>query len=39
MPTVQVSDHVKHQLDELKQAEEHTSYDSAIRVLLENYEY
>jgi len=32
--TVQLSDHVKDRLDELKEAQEHTSNDSLIRELL-----
>lgn len=39
MPTtVQVSDYVKDQLDEIQDAEEHTSMDSTIRALLQDYE-
>jgi len=36
--TVPVSDHVKEQLDLIKEAEQHTSYDSAMRSLLNNYD-
>lgn len=38
MPTVMVSEHVKGELDRLKDEEGHTSYDSTIRTLLLNYE-
>ena len=38
MPTVKVSDHVKNQLEEIKNKEGHSSYDSAIRVMLMAYE-
>lgn len=36
--TIQVSDSVKARLDALKEREEHTSYDSLLRVMLEDYE-
>lgn len=36
--TIQVSDSVKSRLDALKEREEHTSYDSLLRVMLEEYE-
>jgi len=35
--TIQVSGHVKAELDELKEQEEHTSYDSVHRALLHDY--
>jgi hypothetical protein len=38
MPTVQVSEHVKDELENLKEGKDHTSYDSAIRELLMVYE-
>jgi len=38
METIGVSGYVKRQLDELKEAEEHRSYDSAIRTLLSDYD-
>lgn len=39
MPTtIQVSDTVKESLDEIKQREEHTSYDSVIRTLVREYD-
>jgi hypothetical protein len=34
MPTVQVSEYVKDELDGLKDKKGHTSYDSAIRELM-----
>jgi Arc/MetJ-type ribon-helix-helix transcriptional regulator len=37
--TVQVSDPVKDQLDELKDDGDHTSYDSVIRELLREYDH
>jgi len=36
--TVYVSDPTKEALDELKEREQHTSYDSAIRALLHAYD-
>lgn len=38
MPHITVSEHVKSELDGIKESEEHTSYDSVVRVLLGNYE-
>jgi len=39
MPTtIQVSDSVHERLVALKDAEEHTSYDSLLRVMLDEYE-
>lgn len=38
MPTVAVSETVKEELETIKDDEEHTSYDSVIRVLLSEYE-
>lgn len=38
MAQIQVSDYVKSELDRVKAAEEHTSYDSVIRVLVGNYD-
>ena len=39
MPTtIQVSDYVKEKLDEVKEVEEHTSMDSTVRALLQEYE-
>jgi predicted CopG family antitoxin len=35
MPTISVSKYVKGELDELKEIEEHRSYDSVIRSLIE----
>lgn len=35
MPTISVSEFVKDELDELKASEEHRSYDSVIRLLIE----
>lgn len=37
MPTVEVSEHVKTELDRIRDKEEHKSYDSVIRVLVGNY--
>lgn len=37
MPTIDVSDHVKDELDRLKELEEHRSYDSVVRMLLLQY--
>lgn len=39
MPNVKVSDWVKTQLDEIKEARDHMSYDSAIRDLLREANY
>lgn len=36
--TIQVSDYVKADLDELREREEHQSYDSVIRTLLTAYD-
>lgn len=36
--TIKVSDRVKADLDEIKDVEEHTSYDSVIRTLVAAYE-
>lgn len=38
MPTVDISEFVKAELDRIKDAEEHRSYDSVIRTLLREYE-
>jgi len=38
MATVPVSDHVKERLGQLKDAEEHTSYDSLVRSMLKDYD-
>lgn len=38
MPTVELSEHVKSELDRIKEDEQHTSYDSVVRTLLGNYE-
>jgi len=38
MATIDVSSHVKSRLDELKEAEQHRSYDSVVRGLLDSYE-
>lgn len=38
MPTIDVSEYVKAELDRIKDVEEHRSYDSAIRSLVGNYE-
>lgn len=37
MPQIEVSEYVKHELDGLKDIEEHKSYDSAVRTLLGAY--
>jgi len=37
VPTIEVSEYVKKKLDEIKEREQHKSYDSVIRVLLEVY--
>jgi hypothetical protein len=34
MPTVHVTEWTKKQLDELKEAEDHSSYDSVVKTLL-----
>jgi len=34
MPLINVSDYVKKKLDQIKDEEQHTSYDSVIRTLL-----
>lgn len=38
MPTIHISDHVKEELDDLKEREEHTSFDSLLRQLLAEYD-
>jgi len=38
MATVPVTDHVKERLDQLKEGEEHTSYDSLVRSMLREYD-
>lgn len=38
MATVPVSDYVKEELGELKDKEEHTSYDSLMRSMIRDYE-
>lgn len=38
MPDIPVSEYVKAELDQLLADEDHTSYDSLIRVLLGNYD-
>lgn len=38
MPVIDVSEYVKNELDDVKDAEEHKSYDSAIRALLAEYD-
>ena len=38
MPLIDVSQYVKDELDEIKSAEEHKSYDSAIRTVLADYD-
>lgn len=38
MPTVDVSEHVKSELDRIKDDEGHRSYDSVVRTLLGSYE-
>lgn len=37
MPQIEVSEYVKSELDDLKEREEHKSYDSAVRTLLGAY--
>lgn len=37
MPTVEVSEYVKQELDEIREDEQHKSYDSVVRALLGNY--
>lgn len=37
MANIQVSEYVKDELDEIKQREEHKSYDSVLRVLVGSY--
>lgn len=39
MPTLQVSDYVKAELDDIKTTEEHKSYDSVLRSLIGSYEH
>lgn len=36
--TIQVTDFTKAELDRIKDAEEHTSYDSVVRSLVGNYQ-
>jgi hypothetical protein len=38
MPTIEISEHVKADLDRISEEEQHKSYDSVIRTLLGNYE-
>lgn len=38
MPTINVSEVVKDQLDGIKEGEQHRSYDSVVRTLLREYE-
>lgn len=38
MPTIEVSEYVKAELDRIRDAEEHKSYDSVIRALVGTYE-
>lgn len=38
MPTINVSEYVKDELDDVKEAEQHRSYDSVVRSLLRNYD-
>lgn len=38
MPTISVSGFVKRRLDEIKEEEDHTSYDSVLRVLVMEHE-
>ena len=35
MPVITVSEYVKEKLDEIKKREQHTSFDSVIRMLLQ----
>lgn len=37
MPVIDVSEYVKNELDDVKEAEEHKSYDSVLRALLGEY--
>lgn len=38
MPTIDVSDYVKEELERIKKEEQHRSFDSVVRALLGNYE-
>lgn len=38
MPTIEVSGYVKEELDEIRDDEEHKSYDSVVRALLGVYD-
>jgi len=38
MPNIEVSNHVKEELNDIKTAEEHKSYDSVLRMLLASYQ-
>lgn len=38
MPNISVTDYTKEELDRIKEAEEHTNYDSVLRSLVGNYE-
>lgn len=38
MPTIHVTETVKQRLDEIKECEDHTSYDSVIRTLAQEHE-
>lgn len=38
METIGVSEHVKERLEDIKDGEQHTSFDSVIRTLLHEYD-
>lgn len=38
MPTIEVSEYVKSELDRIREDEGHKSYDSVVRVLVGNYD-
>jgi hypothetical protein len=38
MPTVKIKDWTKEELDDIKEEEEHSSYDSVIKSLIKEYE-
>lgn len=38
MPTINVTEYTKDELDRIKDAEQHTSYDSVVRALVGNYQ-
>jgi len=38
MPQVKLSHYVKDRLEDIKDSEDHTSYDSVVRSLLQHYE-